>query len=139
MEDRPHQASGRQQLLPRRVPNRRMSTGAEEARKVPVTPGISFGTYDESPIDNRLRPPATDYFSSSAHSSSSTAASEASLQGTPEQINGRDGVEVPEVKAKGSVISATFTLPQIIQLDKSDTWVSQTQLRCEIGIADLKD
>lgn len=124
MEDRPQQASGLQQPLPRRVPNRRMPTSAEAARRVPVTPGISFGTYDESPMDSRLRPPATDYFSSSGHSSSSKAPSEISLQEIPEQVNGRDKSEVSEAQSKGSVISATFTLPQIIQLDKSDIWVS---------------
>lgn len=135
MEDQPHQASGQRRPLLRRVPNRRMPTTAEDARKVPVTPGISFGTYDESPVDTRQRSGGTDYFTSSGQSSSSNlefSTSETSLDGHGEQQNGNYDTGVPTFSTKGSVISATFTLPQLIQLDKNDTWVSKS--RAFIGL-----
>ena len=126
MENHEHHAYGRRQPLTQRVLNNPMPTSAEGAQKVPVTPGISCGTYDQSPIDQRPRPPASDYFTSSSQSSSSNlthSASDTSSQESPNNVNDKDSVERLGNESKGSVISATFTLPQVIQLGKNDKWV----------------
>lgn len=98
----------------------RKSTRFEHA-KTPVTPGISLGTYTESPSDSTPRLAAS-YFPSADQLSCSNltlSESDSSIETDYKQshLNGTQSY------FNGTVISATFVLPQILQLDRNQEWV----------------
>lgn len=99
---------------------------------VPVTPGISQGTYGKCPSETsafRNPPPARqEYFSRQLPDSANSAQSQASpaspLSARTPLKSSLSRLQHGDVAVSGTVISATFTLPQAIQYAKAGIWVS---------------
>ena len=96
---------------------------------VPVTPGISAGTYTESA--NRLGTKdklSKDYFSRQSNASSH-AQTRPSRHQAPVHAHMRPGASERRSQHKamalgGTVISATFTVPQLLQYREGSEWVT---------------
>lgn len=97
---------------------------------VPVTPGISQGTYGKCPSGTlSFRKPQTagqEYFSHQidpANAAQSHASPTSPLTARTPLKSGLGRLQHGDIALSGTVLSATFTLPQAIQYAKGGTWV----------------
>ncbi|RFU73685.1 glycosyltransferase family 20 [Trichoderma arundinaceum] len=103
---------------------------SESITSIPVTPGISQGTYGECPSGIRTlrkaQPESQGYFSrqSSFNSVESPFSARIPLRSTPSQHQHGD------VALSGTVLSATFTLPQLLRYRKEGKWELDHTYHC---------